>query len=106
MRRGYWLASPRHQEGQTLGIVAARLHPYGAAFHRPRLRSFGAAAHGVIKVRQIQIALVIGSREPLRRDAAYPLAPRYVDTKAAGNGLLVLGESHQGHGSISFLVWV
>lgn len=46
------------------------------------MRALGAAAYRLV-IRQVQIALVIRSHKPFRRDTANPLAARYIHTKTA-----------------------
>src|SRR5882724_4245918 len=102
----HWFVTSRHQQSQPLGIVAARLYLYGAAFHGAGLRTFGTAAYRIIKIGQAEITLVIGARKPFRRDAANTLAARHVNAESARNRSLVLGQGHHGHGSFSLCGWV
>src|SRR6266436_1323231 len=106
MCRGHWFVTSRYQQSQPLGIVAARLYLYGAAFHGAGLCAFGAAAHRIIKIGQAEITLVIRAGKPFRRDAANTLAARHVNAKATRNRSLVLGQGHHGHGSFSLWAWV
>src|SRR5712691_7119773 len=96
----------RHQQSQPLGIIAGSLYLYGPAFDGAGLRMLGAAAYRIIKIGQAEITLVIGAGKPFRRYAANTLAARHVHAKAAGNRLLVLGQSHHGHESFSLCSWV
>jgi len=63
----------RYQQSQPLGIIAARLYLYGAAFHGAGMCAFGAAANRIIEIGQAEITLVIGARKPFRRNAANTL---------------------------------
>src|SRR5258707_13317596 len=102
----HWFVPSRHQQGHPLGIVAGSLYLYGAAFHGADLCGFGAAAYRIIKIGQAEITLVIGAAKPFRRDSANTLATRHVHAKATGNGPLVRGQGHHGHGSFSLCSWV
>src|SRR6266849_5672912 len=102
----HWFVTSRHQQSQPLGIIAARLYLYGAAFHGADLCAFGAAAYRIVKIGQAEITLVIWARKPFRRYAANTLAARHVHAKAARNRPLVLGQGHHGHGSFSLCSWV
>ena len=61
--------------------------------------TFGPFAHGVIEVRQGQIALVRWPREPFRRYAANPLAAAHVHLVATGAVPSGVQNFQLGHGS-------
>src|ERR1700691_3733673 len=82
------LITSRQQQRQPLGIVAGSFNPDRAAFHVTGPRLIGAAAHGVMKIGQTKIALVIGTEKPIRRYAANTLSARYIHAKAVCNRLL------------------
>jgi len=90
----HWFVTSRHQQSQPLGIIAARLYLYGAAFHGAGLCAFGAAAYRIIKIGQAEKTLVIGAGKPFRRDAANTLAARHVNAESHSKQA-----AHSGSGS-------
>ena len=78
------LIATRQDQGEALDIVAARFDPDLARLHGAGGGALGAAKDGVVQSGKGEISLIIGTGEPLGRDAADSLAARDIDLEAAG----------------------
>jgi hypothetical protein len=85
------LVATGYDEREAFGIVARGFDPDRPRFDGPGCRTIGAGLHRLVELGQRQIALVVGTREPLRTDAGDTLTPRDVDLVAAGRGGLAGG---------------
>ena len=75
--------SARQDQGEALRIVAARFDLDVGAFHGTGAAALGPGADRACEIGERQEAFVVGSREPLGRDAADALAARDIHLVAA-----------------------
>ena len=83
MGRGNRRVGSGHDQRQRLRIVAAGLDADRRTLDYARPAAVRAALDRRLKRRQRQVALVVGSREPFRRDAAVVAAAGYIHPVAA-----------------------
>jgi hypothetical protein len=74
MGGGHRLVAARYDQPQPLAVIATGLDTHGAAIDGPRHRLLRARADCLVQRGQRQEALVVGAREPFRRDAGNVLA--------------------------------
>ena len=73
----------RHDQRQSLRIVAPRFHADCRALRGPRSASLGSAGHGTEQLRQGQIAFVGRAREPFRGHATDSFAAAHIDLESS-----------------------